>query len=329
SCYTRTTPVGDVTWFSGVGPTADGRIKPDILAPGGGILSAFSSDVPASSYTEDELNNLRTPNELYWIRRGTSMATPHVAGTVALLLEQFPNLTFDQMVGRLQSRGLHRVDQRTGAAVVELRSGEALTPLTELFLGDVRLEADGVEIRWNVLKEFAQTEYQVFRGFSPEGPFHRIATAEEGQPREYSVLDQYLEPGRTHYYKVLATDAFGLEEELGVMEIVVPGVAQSVLRAPRPNPAQGPVQLQFFLAPHETSGTYRLEVFDLQGRRVRELGSSHRPAAGLETTETWDLRGESGLPVSAGVYWVRLLQEDESGASIRSPMTTRLLVLPS
>ncbi|MDE7125328.1 MAG: S8 family serine peptidase [Muribaculaceae bacterium] len=35
-------PVGDVSYFSSMGPTADGRIKPDVLAPGALVVSAVS-----------------------------------------------------------------------------------------------------------------------------------------------------------------------------------------------------------------------------------------------------------------------------------------------
>ena len=56
--------------FSGRGPTLDGRIKPDISAPGVRILSAQSGS--STDYTS-------------W--SGTSMATPFVSGTVALMLQ--------------------------------------------------------------------------------------------------------------------------------------------------------------------------------------------------------------------------------------------------
>lgn len=65
--------------FSSSGPTADGRQKPDLVAPGVRVLSARST--PRGGEPD-------TP--LYTRMSGTSMAAPHVAGTVALMLEAAP-----------------------------------------------------------------------------------------------------------------------------------------------------------------------------------------------------------------------------------------------
>jgi serine protease AprX len=59
--------------FSSRGPTADNRPKPDILAPGEQIVST----VPGGGYQK---------------MSGTSMASPHIAGISALLLERNPKL---------------------------------------------------------------------------------------------------------------------------------------------------------------------------------------------------------------------------------------------
>jgi len=66
---------GAVPIWSSVGPTDDGRVKPDLTAPGVDIMAPEANT--ETGYIEHS---------------GTSMATPHVAGAVALLLQAYPDL---------------------------------------------------------------------------------------------------------------------------------------------------------------------------------------------------------------------------------------------
>jgi subtilisin family serine protease len=65
--------------FSSRGPTNDGRIKPDIIAPGSCILSAKSSLAADSQFWGV------SPDSDYMFESGTSMATPIVTGAVAVV----------------------------------------------------------------------------------------------------------------------------------------------------------------------------------------------------------------------------------------------------
>ena len=94
---------GRISSFSSFGPTEDNRIKPDITAPGLGVVSAISSYDPGftptgSEYTSviagyTEPSNSRTYR--YAILAGTSMASPCVSGIVAMMLQLNPTLTPD------------------------------------------------------------------------------------------------------------------------------------------------------------------------------------------------------------------------------------------
>lgn len=82
--------------FSSYGPTADGRVKPDVTAPGCIIVSAGSRY--CSGWSDDTNVIARTGNDLYTNDVGTSMASPYVAGVVALWLQANPNLTPKQVL---------------------------------------------------------------------------------------------------------------------------------------------------------------------------------------------------------------------------------------
>src|SRR5690606_32441137 len=65
-----------VSYFSSRGPTADGRCKPDPVAPGERILSCRAGANPKKA----------TRGNLYVAMSGTSMAAPHVSGVIACFL---------------------------------------------------------------------------------------------------------------------------------------------------------------------------------------------------------------------------------------------------
>ncbi|RIK18064.1 MAG: hypothetical protein DCC52_16290 [Chloroflexi bacterium] len=68
--------------YSSRGPTSDGRVKPDVCFPGSSITAARAKNTAMGSPL----------NDFYTTASGTSMATPHAAGTCALLLEKTPTL---------------------------------------------------------------------------------------------------------------------------------------------------------------------------------------------------------------------------------------------
>ncbi len=82
--------------FSSRGPTNDNLAKPDVLAPGVGIISLRS---PKS--TLDKQRKETRTEEWYTTLSGTSMATPICAGVVAQMLQVNPSLTPDQVKERL------------------------------------------------------------------------------------------------------------------------------------------------------------------------------------------------------------------------------------
>jgi hypothetical protein len=104
---------------SSVGPTFDGRIKPDVMAPGNNIISSYSS-----FYMETHPDN----NDLTWdvehfdfngrtyawnSNSGTSMACPAVAGAIALWLQAKPDLTPAEVMDVLSHTARHYDESMT------------------------------------------------------------------------------------------------------------------------------------------------------------------------------------------------------------------------
>lgn len=92
--------VGSISSTSSKGPTADGRQKPDVTAPGEGVVSSFSNsyNIAQSSYYKPYLDlgtKVTSNGETYYygIMTGTSMAAPVVTGIVATWLQARPTLS--------------------------------------------------------------------------------------------------------------------------------------------------------------------------------------------------------------------------------------------
>lgn len=67
-----------VSYFSSKGPTGDGRLKPDLVAPGERIISCAAGTLMRLGANQLECDYVETS--------GTSMAAPHVSGVIAAFL---------------------------------------------------------------------------------------------------------------------------------------------------------------------------------------------------------------------------------------------------
>ncbi|MBV9770509.1 MAG: S8 family peptidase, partial [Bryobacterales bacterium] len=101
-----------ITSYSSKGPTAiDQIVKPDLVAPGNQILSVnqpgswLAQIYPANQVAKEVYTSITGPAGLtgnnYFVLSGTSMAAPMVSGAAALMIQQNPSLTPDQIKARL------------------------------------------------------------------------------------------------------------------------------------------------------------------------------------------------------------------------------------
>ena len=104
---------GHIAKFSSRGPTFDGRIKPDVVAPGFNINSAYNSFYNDFDGIRNSLTQMVTSGgniHYYLAESGTSMASPVVAGAIALWMQAKPDLTPGQALEVISRTATHPVE---------------------------------------------------------------------------------------------------------------------------------------------------------------------------------------------------------------------------
>jgi len=139
--YNTTTISDDIMWNgSSRGPSAFGRLDPELVAPGVSITSTYLKDIFGG----------------YISLTGTSMAAPFVSGAAALLLEQNPSLTPSQVRSILMQSAGNINDKvfKKGAGVLDVKN--ALTDNVYAIINSTNpYQENVVNDRW----EFVVTPY--------------------------------------------------------------------------------------------------------------------------------------------------------------------------
>lgn len=186
--------------------------------------------------------------------------------------------------------------------------GAGLAPVNDL---DLELQGPGGLFRGNVIDALTG---QSLAGGSPDAlnDVERVLLAAPA-PGEYTVRVRGASvPLGPQGYAVVANGALSPRDFVTAPAppddhaAVGPAARDAVAPAPAPdrlvpNPFRTSTTMHFTLG---EAGPVDVAVYDLSGRRVRELVA--RPLEAGEQRVTWDGRDDAGARVGAGIYFVRL-----------------------
>ena len=144
--------IGSIASFSSKGPTADGRIKPDITAPGNVIVSSVNHFDTKNNYNETNPKTVSglTDGTTKWFfatMQGTSMASPVVTGIIALWLQAHPKLSVDDIKSLLSVSSI--TDSFTGNVPNNTWGYGKIDALYGMKLIEQYLNLDKIEINSN------------------------------------------------------------------------------------------------------------------------------------------------------------------------------------
>ncbi|MCY3713135.1 MAG: S8 family serine peptidase [Gemmatimonadetes bacterium] len=284
---------------SSIGPTFDGRIKPDVMAMGEDVYTVHT-------YIIDDYTHFN----------GTSFSAPLVAGVAALLLEAYPHWTPDkvQRVLRRTAGQAAAPDTLKGYGIVH-----ALNALMSESRGVVRSFTaeggpSGVFLSWTAGLEINLLSYRIERRDYPDGSFGVLTSVPVNRtgdhPQDsnaYNYTDTSAQPGTSYEYRLLPVGPAGLAltAEPVVLRIDNESGATAgqvaVLYPNAPNPFAASTNIRFELSEpvHVT-----LTIYNLLGRRIRVLvDETHGPG---RFVRTWNGMDGDGRAMPSGVYLYRM-----------------------
>lgn len=294
--------------FSSRGPVAtdgSGRLKPDVVAPGVGVKSV----VPGGTFAS-------------W--NGTSMAGPHVAGVVALMISANPALAgnVDTITAILketattltsaQSCGIYSGSEVPNAVFGYGRIdalaavNRALTTVLDINLINFKVykKSDFLEIEWKVENQDGVVDYTIQRsanGYVFEDVKIVDVDMNFGLATSYNKQDKPLNAGK--YYYRLKTKYQGGKIDYSKMISVDFGAKNTFFQL-FPNPFKDAIAIKLY---NTNSYYYDLKLIDLAGKIL----VSQRIFTDPQETSI-SLTGLRNIPV--GVYTLMIQNSLESQA---------------
>lgn len=285
----------------------------NVAAPGGHGGTWDQDDIysttPNYPFT---LQNNYPITQNYGYQPGTSMASPHVAGTAALVLSEDPSKSPSEVRNILEHtaedvNGGGTDNQLGHGRINAYKAVEQVTPPpapSNFHIANSSCTGCYVRLKWD--GAISATSYEIYR--DKGSGFQKIATTTGGSYWDYDTrigddwsgtvvayyakaVNQYGTSGASSYDFTPEQKSLARETS---EEAALPDT--TVLEAPAPNPVREQATIRYGLS---EATDMRLSVYDVMGRRVATLARGWVPAGYHEAT----LQGPD-LP--SGVYLYRL-----------------------
>jgi hypothetical protein len=274
---------GQIAFFSSPGPSADGRIKPDIVSMGQSVYTAAAT----GGYT---------------LMSGTSLSTPLVAGAAALALESDSQMTAMQLLEQIRATGDRAENPNNDYGYGMMKAVEAANILRVILPDSVEVES-GQAIEIGVQTDGRTDELPLLTAYDlPTG----AQLVDHGDGTGNLLLDSSVwEGGRATIGIVASISNFA---DSGTLIIYSTAASyQPELRA-FPNPFSEHLSITGGIADDRISA---VTILNSAGERIWEKVNILSESTDTITVE-WDGRNSAGQLVTPGVYLVCVITERET-----------------
>jgi subtilisin family serine protease len=312
-------------------PYPPGLMKPDVSAPGVNIVSLKHDN--NTGYTGG------------W--DGTSMACPHLAGTIALMLEKNPLLTCIEIDSIIENFGVVDLgtpgrDNYYGAGRIDAYNAVAAVPTTTAKKGDFYIHNDipvGVslkvsDITWSAswIKAVSPAKPETWKGDSTGIEVYVDSTGLAPGMYWDTLWIYSNDPDENPYPEpvCLITTIIGIEETEKTTQVPV---ASGLCHIFCPNPFSKSTVISYSSLvindqlPVTNDLQYPvLRIYDVSGRIVKVFNLTSDlllPASVI----SWDAKDDKGRKVPAGVYFVRLFVANPVGETRGFKQTHKVVLL--
>lgn len=282
-------------------PGSMGLLKPDVTAPG----ASTTSTVPGTGYSSFS---------------GTSGATPHVAGTCALLLSVNPFLTPAEVSMILQTTSIEKgpagKDNRYGAGRIDAYNAYQLAASmipVELISFIVSTDQNSVKLNWKTATELNNYGFEIQRSYSVNNAGELIwnnigfieGNGTTSEVSSYTFNDDKPGTGKISY-RLKQLDFDGKFEYSTVIQVDISTPLEFSLDQNYPNPFNPSTVISYKL---NSKQFVSLKVFDVLGNQIATLVNEEKPAGIYEVTfganqPSGDNPAQGGY--ASGVYFYKL-----------------------